>query len=156
MPHALEIFGRVTVVYAFCVVLLRLVGRREMSELGPMDLMAMLLLSETVSNSITGGDDSLATGLIAAASLLGLTHVSDRLSFRFRRFERLVQGEAVVLVRNGRADPRVMRRFLITDDDLAARLHENGLTSVEDIDRAFVESDGKITMIRKPENRHAS
>jgi uncharacterized membrane protein YcaP (DUF421 family) len=142
----LEIAGRVAVVYVACMVLLR-VTRREMSELGPMDLLTMLLLSETVSPALTGGDDSLAAGIVAAVSLMALCTLSEVLAFRSRRAEKVIQGTAVVLIDDGKVDGKVMRRFMITDEDLHATLHEKGLLRVDQVKRAYVEADGQITII---------
>lgn len=144
--HFLEIAGRVAAVYVACMVLLR-ITRREMSELGPMDMLTMLLLSETVSPALTGGDDSLAGGLVAAASLMALCTLSEMIAFRSRRAEKVIQGTAVVLIDNGKVDAKVMRRFRITDEDLHATLHEKGLLRVDQVKRAFVEADGQITLV---------
>jgi len=144
--HFLEIAGRVAAVYVMCMILLR-VTRRNMSELGPMDLLTMLLLSETVSPALTGGDNSLAGGAVAAVTLLAICTLIEAIAFRSRRAEKLVQGEAMMLIRDGKVDAKVMRRFMITDDDLRATLHEHGVLRVDQVKRAYVEADGQITMI---------
>ncbi|MGE0551169.1 MAG: DUF421 domain-containing protein [Kofleriaceae bacterium] len=144
----LETIGRVAIVYAACMVLLRISGRREMSELGPMDLLTMLLLSETVSPALTGGDNSVPTGLVAATTLMVLCVVTAQISYRSRRAERAIQGEALVLIRDGDVDAHVMRKFMITDEDLRAALHKSGLLRVDEVKRAYVEADGEITIIK--------
>lgn len=146
--HLLEIAGRVVVIYVACIVLLR-VTRREMSELGPVDLLTMLLLSETVSPALTGGDDSLAGGLVAAIALLGMGTLSEILAFRWRRAERIIHGTAVVLIDDGTVDSEVMRRYRISDEDLRASLHHAGVLAVSEVKRAFVEADGAITVIKR-------
>ena len=93
----LEILARVTIIYVACMVLLRLSGRREMSELGPMDLLTMLLLSETVSPALTGGLESVTGGLVAATILIGLSVLTSWLAFRSRTADRIIQGDAVML-----------------------------------------------------------
>lgn len=145
--HYLEIVGRVAAVYVACMILLRLT-RREMAELGPMDLLTMLLLSETVSSSLTGGDQTLTGGLTAACALVAMGTLSEKIAFRWRRVERVIQGHAVVLIEKGRVDANVMRRFRITDDDLKATLHDKGLLSVDQVRRGYVEADGSVTIIK--------
>ena len=149
--HYLEIVLRTSAIYVACIVLLRIPGRREMSELGPMDLLVVLLLSETVSPALTGGDDSLPSGLIAASTLMLLYVLTAKLVFHSRRADRIIQGEAVGLIRDGRVDAAVMRRFMITDEDLRAALHQNGLMRVDEVRRAYVEADGEITIIKANE-----
>jgi uncharacterized membrane protein YcaP (DUF421 family) len=148
----LEIIARVAIIYIACMVLLRLSGRREMSELGPMDLLTMLLLSETVSPALTGGDESLPGALTAAAVLLALTVATSWLVRRSRLAGRVIEGHAVVLIDNGRVRQGVLQKFRITDEDLRAALHMQGLLHVGDVARAFVESDGKITIVKRSDH----
>jgi uncharacterized membrane protein YcaP (DUF421 family) len=145
----LEIIARVSLIYIACMVLLRLSGRREMSQLGPMDLLTMLLLSETVSPALTGGDQTLTGGLIAAGTLVTLAMLTQWAASRSDFVERIVEGRSVLLVRDGRVRAAVMRKFRITDEDLRSSLHDAGVLSVGDIARAYVEPDGHITMIKR-------
>jgi uncharacterized membrane protein YcaP (DUF421 family) len=146
---ALEIIGRVALIYGACLVLLRVTGRREMSELSQMDLLVMLLISETVSPALTGGDESVTGGVIAAAALLALYGATGWLAFRSRRVEHLIQGTAAVLIEDGHVCPDVVRRYRISDDDLRTTLHQHGVLHVGEVKRAFVEPDGEITLIKQ-------
>jgi uncharacterized membrane protein YcaP (DUF421 family) len=154
--HALEIVARVTVIYIAAMVLLRISGRREMSELGPMDLLTMLLVSETVSPALTGEDSSVQGGLLAAATLFALSVLTSKLVFKSRRAEQVISGEAVVLIDRGKVRPDVLNRFRISNDDLRAKLHEHGLLRVDQVLRAYVEADGDITIIKQPEGAQSS
>ncbi len=154
--HGLEIVGRVTVIYVAAMLLLRLSGRREIAELGPMDLLTMLLVSETVSPALTGNSDSVAVGLLAATTLMGLGVLTSWLAYRSRRFDKLIAGEAVVLIDHGKVRRDVMKKYRITDDDLRNKLHENHLLHVDQVLRAYVEADGEITMIKTPEAARVS
>jgi uncharacterized membrane protein YcaP (DUF421 family) len=143
-----EIAGRVALIYVALLVLLRLAGRRSLSDITPMDMMVLLLVSETVSPSLTAGDDSLASGLVAAATLIGLSVLATWLSYRSRRFERIAGGAAATLIRDGVVDHAVRQRYRITDDDLRTALHEGGVLGPDEVRRAFVEADGNITVIK--------
>lgn len=145
----LEIFVRVTLIYVGCMLMLRLAGRREMSQLGPMDLLVMLLISETVSPALTDQDSSLPGGLFAAFMLVALSALTSWLSVRSRRLDKLLQGHAILLVRDGKVNAAEMRKQRITDEDLRAKLHEHGLLNVRDVARAFVEADGTITIVKR-------
>ena len=145
--HLLEVVGRVVLIYVFCLVLLRLSGRRELAQLGPLDLLVMLLLSETVSPALTGNESGIDVGLTAAGTLVLLYTATGWLTFRNRTADRLIQGEAVVLIEEGHVKANVLRRYRITDDDLDAALHDQGLLRVSEVRRAYVEADGQITLI---------
>lgn len=144
-----EIVIRVAIVYATLLVLMRLAGRRTMSDVMPMDIMVMLLVSETVSPSLTAGDESLTAGLVAAATLMGLASVAGYIVYRSRTAERLISGSTETLVRDGRIDEQIMRRFRITREDLDMALHQQGVDELAEVRRAFVEADGEITIVRR-------
>lgn len=142
---------RVTVIYVALLALLRLGGRRELAQLTPADMLLLLLLSEAVSPALTGGEDSIGAGLFGAAFLIGLTWIISRLTFRSRKFEALVEGRTIVLVRNGKLDQAQLRSMLITDQQLRTSMHQHGVTRIEQIAVAYVEPSGKVTIIKRDE-----
>jgi uncharacterized membrane protein YcaP (DUF421 family) len=139
---------RVSVVYLGLLVLLRIGGRRELAQLTPADMLQLLLLSEVVSPSLTGGNESVWAGLLAAALLIALTFMIGWLTFRSRRFEALVEGRPLLLVRDGKVDEQQLRGLRISDQQLRTFLHEHGLTRVEQIAVAYVEPSGRVTVVK--------
>src|SRR5256885_13582348 len=91
---------RTAIVYVFLLVGLRLAGKRELTQLNPFDLVVLLLLSNTVQNAIIGEDNSLAGGILGAATLLVLNGVLVRLLFRWGKLD-TIEGRPDVLIRNG-------------------------------------------------------
>jgi uncharacterized membrane protein YcaP (DUF421 family) len=148
LAHLAQIVGRVFVIYAAALVILRVTGRRTMSQLRPIDLITMLLLSETVSPALTGGDDSLAGGLVAAGALGLAASLTAYLSFRSRWFDHVLDGGTLVLIREGKVDPKVLRAQRITDEQLRTSLHESGVEAVAQVKKAFIEPDGTITIVK--------
>ena len=109
-----EFVLRGVVVYLFLLVFLRLTGKRQTGQYAPFDLVLLLILSNAVQNSMNAGDNSLIGGLISATTLL-LCHVAlARLTYRFRRLERLIDGHARVLVQDGKVDEALMERERIS------------------------------------------
>lgn len=145
----LEIVGRVSIIYIGCMILLRLSGRREMSQLSPMDFLGMLLLSETVSPALTGDDDSITGGMVAATTLIIWSVGTAWMAFANRKAESLLQGEAVVLIEDGRVKADVIKKHRISPDDLENALHHHGMLHVREVKRAYVEADGEITMVKQ-------
>jgi uncharacterized membrane protein YcaP (DUF421 family) len=143
----LGVVVRVAIVYVSLLCLLRFAGRRTMSDVTPMDIMVMLLVSETVSPALTAGDTSLTVGLLAATTLIAIASFTSFVVFRSRRAEKLVSGRTETLVKNGRLEQDVARRYRITTEDLEMALHKAGVLHVKDVRRAFVESDGEITVV---------
>lgn len=138
---------RVALVYSFLLAMVRLSGKRQLAQLAPMDLLTMLLVSETVSPALTAGDDSLVAAAVAASTLFGLTFVMARLAYASPTFERLTEGSPAVLVRNGQVQRETLERERITGQELATALRKAGHTSLEEISTAVVEPGGEITFI---------
>ena len=96
-----EFIVRGLAVYLLLLVMVRLSGRRTVGQFTPFDLLVMLLLSEAVSNSLSGGDDSVGGGLIIAATLILLNTLVALLSTHSRRMSVVLDGTAVLLGRDG-------------------------------------------------------
>ncbi len=147
----LEKILRPVIVYAFLVVGLRLAGKRELAQLNPFDLVVLLTLSNTVQNAIIGDDNSVVGGVIGASTLLVVNYVVVRFLYSHQRLERLVEGDADVLIENGQIREERLKGELITLAELEAAAHKQGLASLDEVERAVLEPSGTISFIaRKP------
>lgn len=144
-----ELIVRAAAVYAFLFVLLRFLGKKHVGELAPFDLLVLLILSETVSSALSGGDESLIGGLVSAATLIGLVQAVGYLSWRSRRVEKFVEGTPTVLVRHGSHDRKAMDREQVTLNELLEALRQNGNANIADIRTAILENDGKISFLMR-------
>ena len=140
---------RAIVVYVFLMVALRLAGRREMGQMTSFDLILLLILSNAVQNSINAGDNSLGGGLVSAGTLLVLNRIIGWLAYRYRAFERLVEGQPVVLVTDGKVHVRALKREQITLEQLRSALRKQGIDGVSFCKRVVLEADGTLTAVRK-------
>lgn len=151
LPTIGSIVLRAAVIYGALLVLLRLAGRRELAQLTPADVLLLLLLSESVSPSLTAGHDSVWTGLLSAGMLIALTWLIGWLTFRSKRFEALVEGNPLVLVRHGKIDVDQLRSLRITDQQMRTFLHEHGLLRMDQVGVAYVEPSGRVTIVKEGE-----
>src|SRR5437667_2288193 len=135
----LEKIVRPILVYFFLVVSLRLAGKRELAQLNPFDLVVLLTLSNTVQNAIIGDDNSVTGGLLGAATLLAVNALVVRFLYSHERLDRLVEGEADVLVENGKIRLERLKAELITLPDLESAAHKQAFASLDDVDRAVLE-----------------
>ena len=141
---------RAIFVYAFLLVALRLFGRRELSQLTAFDLIVLLTLSNILQNAMIGNDNSVAGGLIGAGVLLSVNAAIAYLAFRSRGFERLVEGAPQLLIHDGKVNRKAMRSTLITEQDLYAAIHDQGLERFDDVRLAIAEPNGNISVIPRP------
>jgi len=140
---------RPIVVYLFLVVGFRLAGKRELAQLNPFDLVVLLTISNTVQNAIIGDDNSVTGGLIGAATLLLVNHFVVKYLYSHQRLERLVEGDAEVLMENGTIRAEALKNELITMGELEAAAHRQGFASLHEIDSATLEPGGTICFFAK-------
>jgi uncharacterized membrane protein YcaP (DUF421 family) len=147
----LEIVARTAIIFLVVVVGLRLGGKREVGQLGVIDLVALLLLSNAVQNAMVGDDTTLAGGVIAAVVILVSARIFDLLVQRFPRLRRAVVGEPRVLISHGDVWRRALREEEVSMDELNEALREHGLEHTRDVKLAILEVDGSISIIPEPE-----
>jgi uncharacterized membrane protein YcaP (DUF421 family) len=154
----LEKILRPVIVYAFLVIGLRLSGKRELVQLNPFDLVVLLTLSNTVQNAIIGEDNSVTGGIIGAASLLVTNYLVVRFLYDHRKLERFIEGDADVLIDNGRLQDRALKHELITLPQLEAAARKQGFETLDEVHRCVLEPGGTLTFRGKQpttdESRH--
>lgn len=143
-----EFIVRGVLVYCVLLLLVRVSGKRTVGQFTPFDLLVVMLLSEAVSNSLSGGDDSVSGGLLIACTLIALNIGIGYLSSRNQRLATLIDGECVLLGRDGHIFKDVLKRARIAQNDVEQALRE------ADVELAkakciFLEADGKITVLEK-------
>ena len=138
---------RAVVIYLFLVIALRLVGKRELTQLNTLDFVVLLAVANAVQNGLIGVDNSVTGAVVGAAVLFAVDGVLAYVIFRSRRAQRLVEGTATLIVRNGEALPAAMKREELTHDDLLAALQSAGAQTVEDVRMAWLEPSGKVVVV---------
>jgi uncharacterized membrane protein YcaP (DUF421 family) len=146
---------RPLIVYGGLIILLRVFGKRELAQLNPLDLIVILLLSNTVQNAIIGNDTSLVGGLAGAVVLLGVNSFFAHLKFRSERVETLIEGKPLKVVEHGKLDQKQLTRELLTESDLDIIAHENGLEDRHDIERLVIDTNGTFLVDGKDEIKDA-
>jgi len=138
---------RTLVVYVFILGAFRLSGKREVGQLAVFDFALVLLIANSVQNAMVGASSSLVGGLVAALVLIAASHVLGRLAVRNRKVERLLRGQARILVNRGHPYPESLRAEGISHDELLQALRENGCPTLADCRLAVLEVDGTISVI---------
>lgn len=140
---------RGVVIYVLVIVLVRLSGKRALGQFTPFDLILLILIGNAVQNGINGGDNSLTGAFIMATTLVALNYGVAFLTSRHRRMERVVEGVPVVLARDGRLFPAMLKRELVSTSDFKEALRMNGIEDVDDVQLALLETNGTISVVPK-------
>lgn len=143
-----QVIVRVSTIYLFLLVVLRVAGKREIGQLGPLELLTMLLISETVSPALTAEDDSVTTAMIASGTLVVLTVLIAAGTYASSKLERLIEGEPRVVFENRELKADVMRGERITRPELDSALRKQGLRSLDQVEKATVEPNGELSFIQ--------
>lgn len=133
-------------VYLFLAVMLRVTGKRQVGQLAPFDLILLLILSNAVQNSMNAGDNSLIGGLISASTLIGINWALGYWAFRDRRVEKFLDGESLILIKDGKVRTAVLRDEHITEEELATALRHSGAFSIADVKLAMLETNGQVSV----------
>ena len=143
-----ELMVRAAVVYFALLVMVRLSGRRTVGQFTPFDLLVVMLLSESVSAALSGGDDSLAAGLVLASTLILLNLGIAYATARSHWLQSLIEGRPILIGRDGEVfkDRLHAQHMAMADFEQALREAD---CELKDIDRAFLETDGKISILKK-------
>ena len=140
---------RAFVGFTFVFFLTRVVGKRELSTMEPFDVIMLVMLGDLVQQGITQNDFSL-TGLMIVAGTVGLLTVfTSYLSFRFKRLRPLLDGEPVIIVRDGEVLPKNLRRERLTVEEVAAAARLEQIASLDEVRWAVLETSGQISFITK-------
>lgn len=143
----IEILLRGIILYFLILFILRILPRRSAGELGAMDLVFILLLTEAASHAL-GDFTTLGDGMIMLVVFVICNYGVNYLTYRYGFFRKLFEQRPVQIIKDGRLVYRNMRRELITKEELMANLRESGIEKVSDVKKAFVESEGNISFIK--------
>ena len=141
---------RAVVIYIFIYTLTRIVGRRELSSLGPFDIILLVVIGDAVQQGLTQDDYSM-TGAFIVVTVFALMQVLiSYLSFRFRRLRSVLEGEPIVIIQDGKPIERNLRRERIALDEVMEQARASAqIAHLEDIQFAIVENSGAISFIQK-------
>lgn len=143
----LKIVFSSVVVFIFIIVAIRLFGKKELAQLSVIDLVFILLISNSVQNAMVGADSSLVGGLVAAGSLFVVNYIFKLIIYRYQGFAELIEGEALLLIYKGNLNEGNLSKAKITKNELLEAIREHGVSAIEEVDLAMLEVDGNISVI---------
>ena len=145
----LDLVLRGTLMYWFLFIVLRFVLRRDVGSLGISDFLFVVILGDAAQNSMIGSASSATDGMVLIATLVFWSYMLDFMSFKFPLVARFTSAPRMCLVRDGKLQRRNMRRELITDEELNAKIRHEGVDNLADVKRMYLEADGEMSLIRR-------
>jgi uncharacterized membrane protein YcaP (DUF421 family) len=134
-------------VYIFIVLAIRVFGKNELSQLSIVDLVFILLISNSVQNAMVGTNSTLLGGLVAATSLFAVNWLLRNLLFKNKMINQFIQGTALMLVYKGKVIQKHLTEANLSTEELEAAVREHGVTGIKNVDLAVLEVDGNISIL---------
>jgi len=140
---------RTVVVFCFVFLLMRIIGRRELSNLEPFDIILLIVLGDSVQQGVTQDDYSVTGALIVISVFALMQLLVSYLNFRFPRLRPVLDGQPLVLVENGKTIEKNLRRERMTMQDLMEQARTQQIDSLDKIKWAVLETSGAVSFIPK-------
>src|SRR5437773_8917272 len=139
-------------IFLFCFVflLMRLIGRRELSSLEPFDLVLLIVLGDAIQQGLTQDDYSVTGAIIVVGTIAALQVATSYVSFRIPRMRSTLDGLPIVVVEDGKPIQKNLHRERITVDELAQEMRQQQIASLDEVQWAVLETSGAISFIKKP------
>jgi uncharacterized membrane protein YcaP (DUF421 family) len=134
-------------VYVFIVAAIRVFGKKEFAQLSIIDLVFILLISNSVQNAMVGADSTLMGGFVAAFSLFLMNYVFKKISLFSKDFSKAIDGEPIMLIYQGEVKLDGLKKAQLSMDQLNAVVREHGVSSVDLVNLAMFEVDGNISVL---------
>lgn len=148
--NPLTVIVRAAIAYLFVQLMFRIVGRKELARYSTFDIAVLFLISTTMRQTIVGDDKSLTNAMIGLGTILFLDWALSYASYKSPLAARIIQGPVPLLVHDGRADDRALRRHRISREELMAQLRQHGHDSLADVARAHLERSGRVSFVFRP------
>jgi uncharacterized membrane protein YcaP (DUF421 family) len=144
----LEIIVRGTLMYLGLFVILRFIGRRQAGHFGPADLLVIVLIADAAQNGLGKEYESVTEGLVLVLTIVAWEYFLDWLAWRYPATRPYLKPPSLTLVQNGKVVHSAMRREMLTEDELAGQLREQGIEDVRFVKLARLEGDGRLSVIK--------
>lgn len=145
----MDIVVRATIAFVFVFVLLRLIGRRELSTMEPFDIILLVVIGDLIQQGVTQSDMSMTGAILAAGTFAALTVFASFLVYRFRSVRPVLQASPIVIVQDGEPIERNLRHERMTVDEVVAEARLQQIASLADVRWAVLEGNGKISFITR-------
>lgn len=144
-----EIFIRGTAMYWALLLLFRFIVRRRIGAVGMSDVLLLVIVADAAQNGMAGDYKSVTDGVLLVATLIGWNLFADWLTYRFDIARKLLEPKPLLLVYRGRLQQRNLRTELISHTELWSKLREHGVTDLAQVEKAYMESDGAVSVIKR-------
>ena len=144
---------RTVILYVFVILAIRLMGKRQISDMQPSELVVTMMISDIASLPMQNTSQPLLSGVVPVLVLVSLELTVSAVMLKSRLFRKLISGSPVVVIEDGRLLQRQLKRLRLTTDELCAQLRQQNVFSLQDVQYCIVETNGVLSVLEKPSKR---
>lgn len=150
----LNTFIRVSIIYLLVLIVMRLMGKREISQMQPFELVIAIMIADLASVPMADTGIPISNGIIPILTLLAFQLILSILNMKGINLRALICGKPQILIFRGKIDEKALKKEKITMNELQERLRQNNIFNIGDVEYAILETSGQISVIQKPEKRN--
>lgn len=149
------LFIRSILIYIVVLVVMRLMGKREIGQLQPFELVVSIMIADLAATPISNSGIPLMNGVIPILGLLVMDLIISVCNMKSLKVRQLISGKPSILIYRGKIDEKNLKRERFTINELQERLRDNNIMNLGDVEYAILETSGQINVIQKPNKRNA-
>lgn len=147
---------RTVLLYVLIVFAVRIMGKRQLSELQPSELVVTLIIADIASIPMEDNSRPLLSGMVPMLILVAMEIIVSVLMMKIPKFRKIICGSPVMIIEDGKLLQKEMKSLRITTEDLCVQLRQQGVFSLNDVEYCIAETNGNLSVLQKPAKRNPS
>ncbi len=147
-------FIRSIILYIIILIVMRLMGKREIGQLQPFELVIAIMIADLASIPMTEAGIPIWNGIIPILALLIMHLIISMINMKSIRMREIVCGKPTILIYRGKIEEKALKKERFTINELEERLRGNNINNIGDVEYAILETSGQLTVIQKPNKRN--
>lgn len=150
----LNTFIRVSIIYILVLVVMRLMGKREISQMQPFELVIAIMIADLASVPMADTGIPIFNGIIPILALLLFQLIISIINLKSIKLRKIICGQPRILIYRGKIDEQALKKEKITINELQERLRQKDIFTIGEVEYAILETNGEVSVIQKPEKRN--
>ena len=150
----LNTFIRVSIIYILVLVIMRIMGKREIGQMQPFELVIAIMIADLASVPMADTGIPISNGIIPILALLLFQLIISIINLKSITLRKIICGKPRILIYRGKIDEQALKKEKITINELQERLRQKSIFTIGDVEYAILETSGEISVIQKPEKRN--
>ena len=147
-------FIRVSILYILVLIIMRLMGKRELGQMQPFELVIAIMIADLASIPMSDTGIPIFNGIIPILALLLFQLIISFINMKSINLRKIICGKPQILIYRGKIDEQALKKEKITINELQERLRQKDIYTLGDVEYAILETSGEISVIQKPEKRN--